>query len=168
MDPERLAAGLDEMIDRERQELRGDPDQQAKTWADKLADAGMKRARFQDVAVEGLITFDELRAKLAELDETRKVAEQELSRLDYRKVRIEQLEGDKVSLLKDFAGLMADVVGTLTGETRQRVYKLLRLRVTVRIDGDVDVRGAIGENFCITGDQPLSIPGATGFSSGGS
>jgi hypothetical protein len=123
MDPDRLAALLEEMIDREREELRSDPDQQAKTWADGLADVGTKRAKFQDMAAEGLIICDELRAKLADLDETRKVAEQELSRLDYRKERIEQLEGDKVSLLKDFAGLMPDVVGTLTGETRQRIYK---------------------------------------------
>jgi site-specific DNA recombinase len=33
MDLERLAAGLEELIDRDREELRGDPDQQAKTWA---------------------------------------------------------------------------------------------------------------------------------------
>jgi hypothetical protein len=76
MDSDRLAAGLEEMIDREREELRSDPDQQAKTWADGLADVGTKRAKFQDMAAEGLITCDELRAKLADLDETRKVAEQ--------------------------------------------------------------------------------------------
>ncbi len=35
MDPDRLAAGLNEMIDREREELRGDPDQQAKVWAER-------------------------------------------------------------------------------------------------------------------------------------
>lgn len=46
---------------------------------------GVKRAKFQDMAAEGLITFDELREKLAQLDETRKVAEQELNSLEYRK-----------------------------------------------------------------------------------
>ena len=156
------------MIEREQNELRGDPDQQAKTWVDKLADVGVKRAKFQDMAAEGLINFDELRTKLAELDETRKVAEQELSSLQYRKERIEQLEGDKVGLLMDFTDLMPDAVATLTGEPRQRKYKLLWLRVTVGIDGDVGVRGAIGESFCIVGEQPWSTPGATGFSLGGS
>jgi hypothetical protein len=168
MDPARLAAGLEEMIDREREELRGDPDQQAKTWADRLADVGTKRAKFQDMTAEGLITFDELRAKLAELDETRKVAEEKLSALEYRKERIEQLEGDKASLLKDFAGLMPEAVESLTAETRQRIYNLVRLRVTVGVEGDLDLRGAIGTGFCISGDQPLSTPGATGFSSSGS
>lgn len=154
MDPDRLAAGLNEMIDREREKLRGDPDQQAKVWAGKLADVGMKRTKYQDMAAEGLITFDELREKLAQLDETRKVAEQELSNLEYRKERISQLEQDKASLLKDFTSLMPEAVETLIGETRQRIYNLLRLRVAVGVDGDVDVRGAIGEDFCIAGDQP--------------
>ena len=50
MDLERLAAGLEELIDRDREELRGDPDQQAKTWAEKLADVGVSSAKFQDTA----------------------------------------------------------------------------------------------------------------------
>ena len=95
MDPERLAAGLNEMINREREELRGDPDQQAKVWANKLADVGMKRAEYQDMAAEGFITFDELREKLAQQYETCTVADQELSNLEYRKKRIVQLEEDK-------------------------------------------------------------------------
>ena len=88
---------------------------------------GVKRAKFQDMAAEGLITFDELREKLAQLDETRKVAEQELSNLEYRKERISHLEQDRASLPKDFTGLMPDAVATLTGEVRHRLYNLLRL-----------------------------------------
>ena len=168
MDPERLAEGLDEMIVREREALRGDPDQQAKAWAEKLAEVSTKRAKFQDMAAEGLITFDELREKLAQLDESRKVAEQELNSLEYRKERISQLEQDKASLLRDFTSLMPDAVATLTGEVRHRIYNLLRLKVIVGVEGDIEVRGAIGTHFCITGDQPWSIRIATGIYLGGS
>jgi hypothetical protein len=168
MEPERLAKGVDEMIDREREELRGDPDQQSKAWAEKLAEVGTKRAKFQDMAAEGLITFDELREKLAELDETRKVAEQESDSLEYRKERISQLEQDKAALLKDFTDLMPDAVDSLTGEVRHCIYNLLRLKVVVEVGGDVEVRGAIGDAFCITEDQPWSILRATGVSSGAS
>ena len=157
MDPDRLADGLDEMIDREREELRGDPDQQAKVWADKLADVGTKRAKFQDMAAEGLITFDELREKLAQLDEMRKVADCELNNLQYRRERIAQLEEVKARLLEDFAGIMPEAVEKVTGETRQRIYNLLRLRVTVGVEGDVEVRSAIEDGFCITEDQPASL-----------
>ncbi len=79
LDPDRLRAGLDEMIEREREELRGDPDHQAKVWAEKLAEVGRKRASYQDMAAEGLITFDELRVRLEQLEETRKVADWELN-----------------------------------------------------------------------------------------
>jgi hypothetical protein len=167
-DSRRLAAGLDEMIDQEREELRGDLNQQAKAWADKLADVGMKRAKYQDIAAEGLITFDELRSKLTELDETRKVADWALSNLQYRRERIVQLEEDKSRLLEDFAGIVPEAVEKVTGEARQRIYNLLRLKVTVGVEKDVEVRGAIEGGFCITGDQPSSIPAATGFTLDGS
>jgi hypothetical protein len=166
IDPERLAAGLDEMIDREREELRGDPDQQSKMWADKLADVGLKRAGFQDMAAEGFITFDELREMLAQLEETRKVADWELSNLQYRRERIAQLEVDKTRLVEDFAGIMPEAVEMVTGETRQRIYNLLRLKVTIGVEGDVEVSGAIEDAVCIAGDQPSSTPEPTGASSG--
>jgi hypothetical protein len=95
-------------------------------WAEKLTELGTKQAKFQDMAAEGLITFDELREKLAQLDETRKVAEQELINLEYRKERISQLEQNKASLLKDFTDLMPDALDALTGEVRHRIYNLLR------------------------------------------
>ncbi len=102
---------------------------------EKLAEVGTKRAKFQDMAAERLITFDELHAKLAELDETRKVAEQELNSLEYRKERISQLEQDKAYLLKDFSGLMPDALDALMGEVRHRIYNLLRLKVIVGVGG---------------------------------
>ena len=70
-DPDRLRADLEKMIELECEGLRGDPDREAKAWLEKLAEIDRKRSGFQDMAAEGLITFDELRAKLAALDETR-------------------------------------------------------------------------------------------------
>ena len=168
MDPESLAAGLDEMIDREREELRNHPDQQSKRWVDKLADVGLKRARFQELAAEGFITFDELRERLVQLEETRKVADWELSNLQYRRERIAQLEVDKTRLVEDFAGIMPEAVEMVTGQTRQRIYNLLRLKVTIGVEGDVEVSGAIEDAVCTAGDQPASTQEPTGASSGGS
>jgi hypothetical protein len=85
-DPERLRDGLEEVIQRERGRAHGDPDRDAKAWADKLAEADHKRARFQDMSAEGLITFGELRAKLAALEED-------------RQARLRDLERDKDTLL---------------------------------------------------------------------
>jgi site-specific DNA recombinase len=78
-DPEQLRADLDTMIEQKRRgSLHGDPDQEAKLWADKLVEVERKRARYQEMAASELITFDELRARLLELDETRETAEREL------------------------------------------------------------------------------------------
>ena len=59
--------------------MRGDPERDAQIWLRKLEEADRKRAGYQDMAAEGLITFDELRAKLAALEETRETAERETS-----------------------------------------------------------------------------------------
>jgi hypothetical protein len=90
-DPERLRAGLDEMIERKRDGPRGDPEQEVRVWLEKLSDVDCKRSRVQDMAAEGHITLDELGAKLRELDELRKTAEQELNDLKQRRARIADL-----------------------------------------------------------------------------
>jgi len=57
-------------------------------WLHKLAEADQRRASFQDMAAEGLITFDELRTKLAALEETRQLARRELDVLEDRRERL--------------------------------------------------------------------------------
>ena len=115
--PERLRAGLDEMIERERNGLRGNPEREVQAWLDKLSETDRKRSRFQDMAAEGHITLDELGAKLRELDELRKTAEQELNDLKQRRARIADLERDKRSILEDFAGIMPAALADLRGMT---------------------------------------------------
>jgi site-specific DNA recombinase len=78
-DPERLRVGLDAMIEAERAGRRGDPEADAMAWLERLAALDRKRARFQDMAAEGHITFEELGAKLREMDEARRTAERGLA-----------------------------------------------------------------------------------------
>ena len=70
-DPERLRAGLDAMIEDERGAPRGDPEREAKAWLERLATLDRKRGGYLDLAAEGIMGRDELRAKLAELEEGR-------------------------------------------------------------------------------------------------
>jgi hypothetical protein len=83
-EPEPLRAGLDAMIEQERDSAHGDPEAEMKLWLDKLADVSRKRVRYQEMAAEDLIGFDELRARIAELEETRRTADRELSTLQNR------------------------------------------------------------------------------------
>jgi hypothetical protein len=63
-DPDRLRRGLDAMVDEKRRALSGDPDKEARIWLEKIADADRQRARAQDLAIEGLLSPEELRTKL--------------------------------------------------------------------------------------------------------
>jgi UDP-3-O-[3-hydroxymyristoyl] glucosamine N-acyltransferase len=49
------------VIEEERRALRGNPAQEIKAWARKLAEVDRKRSAYQDQQAEGLITLDELR-----------------------------------------------------------------------------------------------------------
>ena len=90
-----------------------------------------RRASFQDMAAEGLITFDELRMKLAALEETRHLARRELDALQDQRERLQELKRDKTALLEHYAGMVTNGLDELSPEERHRVYKMLGLKVTV-------------------------------------
>jgi hypothetical protein len=47
--PKRLEDGLRRMVEKERSVLRGNPEEEAKTWAKRLAEVEHKRSGFQDI-----------------------------------------------------------------------------------------------------------------------
>jgi site-specific DNA recombinase len=94
-EPEQLRADLDAMIELERNSLRGDPDREAKLWTGKLLEVDRKRTRYQEMAADYLITFDELRSKLSELDSVRPTAEKELEALRNHEERVVGLEKNR-------------------------------------------------------------------------
>jgi hypothetical protein len=146
-DPQRLREGLDRMIERERAGMHGDPEQEARVWLERLAEAERKRSGFQDMAAEGLITFDELRTKLAALEETRTTAQRELESLSLRRERLAELERDRDSLLEHYATKVPEALEELTAEERHQVYKMLRLDVYVFPNGDLEIRGVLSEDI---------------------
>jgi hypothetical protein len=99
------------------------------------------------MAAEGLISFQELRGKLIELDETRNTAERELETLRGRREITERLERDRDALLEQYADMVPEALDELTGEERHQIYRMLRLEVYVHPDGNLDIRGAVGDEF---------------------
>jgi site-specific DNA recombinase len=136
-DPERLRAGLDAMIEERRGTLRGDPGKTADVWLDKIADVDRRRARAQDLAIEGLLSPDELRARVAALEDTRETARRELDTLKDRKQEVENLERDRDALLAQYAEMVPGGLETFGPEVRRWVYKLLRLNVFADQDGSL-------------------------------
>jgi site-specific DNA recombinase len=152
--PQRLREGLEEMIEQERDEVRGDPDREAKAWANKIAGAVEKRSRLQDMAAEGLITFDELGAKLETLEKERERAQQELNALKNHRALLQELEQDKDTLLDHYAGLLPEVLDDLASEERHHVYKMLKLRVNMHPDRMLEVNGVLGEDLGLCESKP--------------
>jgi hypothetical protein len=146
VDPGRLQAGLERLLEAERAQAYGNPDKEVRECTRKIAAIERKRSGFQDMAAEGLITFDELRAKLTQLQESYEVARRELEAIDQRRERIKRLEEDAEDVMRSYAGALPEDLRTLDPEERHEVYRLLRLRVTAYPDGTLLASGALGED----------------------
>jgi hypothetical protein len=155
-DPDRLRAGLDRMIEQERDGSRGEPEWEAKTWLEKLAETDRRRDGYLELAADGLMNRDELRTKLAALEDTRKTAERELKLIRDRKERMEVLERDKELLLASYADALPEALDELAPEERRQIYAMLRLRVNVGSDGILDVSGVFGGDTCVCKSEPTS------------
>jgi site-specific DNA recombinase len=154
--PEQLRADLDAMIELERSSMRSDPDREAKLWADKLLEVDRKRTRYQEMASDDLISFDELRSRLSELDSTRATAEKELEALRNYEERLAGLEKNRDALLASLMTMVPEALGTLTSEERRQVYKMLNLQVYTYLDGSLEITGAFGEDLSVCEKETVS------------
>jgi site-specific DNA recombinase len=149
LNPDALREGLDEMMRRELATNHGNPEEEAAVWFDRLVEAESRRANFQDMAAAGLITFDELGAKLDALEEARKTARRELVAIEGRKELLWAIERDRAALLKSYAGLMPEALDDLDSEERHRIYNMLRLRVSAFPDGTLEVGGILSDGYLV-------------------
>ena len=114
-------------------------------WAEKLAEADAKRVRFQHAYAEGIIGLDDLKARLAELDDARTTAEQEIAILEGRIEHVRSLEQDRDAVLADLEAMAPKVLDCLDPGERHRFYKMLRLRVRLWPDRSLEITGAFPE-----------------------
>jgi site-specific DNA recombinase len=140
-EPERLRADLERAVEIMRQEASGDPAREARAWADRLAEVDRKRSGYLDLAAEGIMSRDELRAKLAALDETRVAAERELAAVRDRAARLEEFEQEVEAVLEVYTRLTPETLDVLTPEERQQFYRVLGLRVTAHQDAPPEIDG---------------------------
>jgi site-specific DNA recombinase len=141
-DPEHVRRGMERLIEQERLERARDPEHEAEVWAQKIAECDGKRSAYQDQQAAELMTLEELGPKLRELDNTRRTAERELATLRGRRQHVEELEQDRDALLESMVGMVPEALGALTGEEKNRIYRMLRLEVTPSTEG-YEVSGAL-------------------------
>jgi len=159
--PEILRADLDRMIEMEKSGARGEPEREMRLWAERLAEADAKRVRFQHAYAEGIIGLDDLKARLAELDDIRTSAEQEIAALKGRLEHVRSLEQDRDAILANLEAMAPETLNCLDAEERHRFYKMLRLRVRLWPDRSLEITGAfpepltVGVEVCTTNGSRL-------------
>jgi site-specific DNA recombinase len=145
-DPGRIWSGMKALIEQERASEPRDLYRETKVWTKKLAEYTHLRSAYQDQQAAGLMTLQELGAKLEELKERRREAERELMALRSLQQRVEELEKDRDTLLQSMAEMVPGALEDLDGEEKNRLYQMLRLEVTPSGEG-YEVSGA----FCTSG-----------------
>lgn len=91
-DPAVMLAGLDALIEHERQKLHGDPEREEMMLMDRLNALEQERRGYLRQNARGVLPDDELDVFLAGLDETRPVLEKSLSESRNRRARLDELE----------------------------------------------------------------------------
>jgi site-specific DNA recombinase len=149
-DPEEIRRGMESLIEQEQTSRTRDPEHEAEVWAQKIAECDQSRSAYQDQQAAGLMTLEELGSKLRELDNTRRAAERELVALKDHRRRVEDLEEDRDALLEDMARMVPAALDSLSGEEKNRIYRMLRLEVTPTAEG-YDLSGALCTSATLSG-----------------
>jgi hypothetical protein len=99
LNPEKIRVGMNQLIEEERSAGPRSSVQSFATWVEKLEECENKRRAYQDQQAAGLMTLEELKERLEELEGTRKLAQSEIEILADREARANQLERDRDALL---------------------------------------------------------------------
>ncbi len=92
---------INDFFDKHIEELkRRNPDQEGKVWSQKISTLQQSLSRAKDLAIEGLLSKDELREKVSRIGEDMSKAERELERLKGVNSDIRRLEHNREVMLQ--------------------------------------------------------------------
>ena len=128
-DPQNVETGMQDLIEQEEAARSHNPRKKSAASAETLEKCDRLRRAYQDQQATGLMTLEELRERLEELENTRKLAQAELEALTKREERIKELKRDRDALLRQMAESVPDALNSLTPGERNELYRMLRLQV---------------------------------------
>ncbi len=129
-DPQKLAKGMDRLIEQEASWRADGPDREAEILLGKVSECARLRAAYQEQQASGLMTMDELADKLRELKRAKSLAETELANLSERRRRVEDLVRDKEAVLALQSEAVVRGLEDLDPEEKTEIYRLLKLELT--------------------------------------
>lgn len=141
--PQALSRQYDRLLERVREGLRRDPDREMAAYARRVAEVERKRAAFQDMAAEGLISFGELRAKLTGLDDVRGAAEAEVEKLRSARERLEFLKQERDYVLGELARVSNGAGEDMTPDDKAAQYRGMSLKALADREGNVELTGGV-------------------------
>jgi site-specific DNA recombinase len=150
-DPWRFAAEYEKAIEAETR--RGDPEPELRRLAGMIERLDAQRKRAQDFALEEeLLSKEELRERIAILNEQRAAVEREIATVGDRQKRIEQLERDREAILIHRIRPYRYVMDLTSPEEKNALYRRLQLKVLALPDGGVEITGLlrVGEDGSTT------------------
>lgn len=140
-DPHRLLASYEERMEREKHAMRGDPDREAKDLAARLDKLERRRSGYLDLAADGDMSRDELRDKLAELNEQRDELREILKEVKGRQHRLQQSRINFAHLDSLLLQMNRIRLAEASPGDRRRIYNILRLQAFVDQDRSVRITG---------------------------
>ena len=128
LDPGHLERGLDAYLESEQERDGGDPEKEARVFANRIAEVDRKRSAYQDLAADGLMEREELRAKLAALS-WQKAAEDGLGMLEERRRKVRELQQSREEILARYRDAVPEALEEADGKQRRAVYNTLGVTV---------------------------------------
>ena len=95
----------------------------------RILESDRRRAAFQDLAADGLMEREELRAKLDALSRIRAAEEEGLSALEERRRKVRELEVSREKVLARYRAAVPEILEEADGNARPTVYNTLGVTV---------------------------------------
>ena len=120
------------MLENERQPSTGEDEA---SWLKRIAQIDVRQERLLELHLDGDITAERFCVKSAELREARAAAEGQLEAARSRLSRLEDMERGKDAPISNYASLMPQGLVELSPAEKNRVYRMMRLRVFADREG---------------------------------
>lgn len=152
-DSARLEEGVRKFLDKETNADWDSLEKELGTQTEQLGTISTTRFRYQQLVVQDLMTTDELAEHLGNLEQRRVRLEQEVQGLRARLARFKTLETDGTLALQTLRQMALTNLESLSPEEMRNLYGLLKLRVEVTEDRDLEITGVFSgleDMWCAT------------------
>jgi hypothetical protein len=129
LDPERLERGLDAYLEAEKRKYGGDLEKEARALTNRIDEVERKRGAYQDLAAEGLMEREELRAKLDALSRQKAAATEGLAALEEHRRKVREIELSREKVLARYRNAVPEALEKTEGTERRTVYNTLGVTV---------------------------------------